>query len=220
MKRIVLFTVILTLVAVFNSPVVYAKGLQDDVDQAATIIQRFKEMQEQGIPKQVLRDARGLAILTVIKAGFVVSGSGGKGVVVARTGKGWSGPSAIGTGGAGFGLQIGGEVTEFVLVLNTDEAVKAFSRKGNVILGGDVSLAAGPVGRNIQAGITPVAAVYTYSRSQGLFAGISLQGTVVAERSEANADYYHRQVTPEQILSGVVKPPAGAKKLLRVLGRY
>ena len=86
--------------------------------------------------------------MTVIKAGFGFSGRGGKGVVVARTRNGWSGPSAIGTGGAGFGFQIGAEVTEFVMILNTDEAVKAFSRDVNVTLGGDISVAAGPIGRH------------------------------------------------------------------------
>lgn len=81
----------------------------------------------------------------VIKAGFGFSGRGGKGVVVARTRNGWSGPSAIGTGGVGFGLQIGAEVTEFVFILNTDAAVQAFSRDVNVTLGGDISVAAGPL---------------------------------------------------------------------------
>ena len=168
----------------------------------------------------MLRDAKGAAIITVIKAGFVFSGRGGSGVVVARTGKGWSGPSAIGTGGAGFGLQIGAQQTELVFVLNTHEAVRAFSLGGNVQFGGNMSLAAGPVGGAAEAGVTPVAAVYTYSRSQGLFGGISLEGTVVAARDEANAKYYGRSVTPGEILSGKVKVPAGAKPLQRALARY
>ena len=130
---------------------------------------------------------------------------------------GWSGPSALGTGGAGFGLQIGAEVTEFVMILNTDAAVKAFSRDGNVTLGGGISVAAGPIGRHVEAAITPVAAVYTYSRSQGLFAGISLEGTVIGTRNDANAAYYGRPVTAEKILSGKVAPPPGARRLLQVL---
>jgi len=77
---------------------VFAKGLQDDVNQAATIIDRFQAVPEKGIPQTVLKDARGVAIMTVIKAGFGFSGRGGKGVVVARTPQGWSGPSGIGTG--------------------------------------------------------------------------------------------------------------------------
>jgi lipid-binding SYLF domain-containing protein len=219
MKRFLVFFLFLTLAATFYSSVAYA-DMQGDVDQAVTIIQRFQDIPEKSIPRDVLRDAKGLAIMTVIKAGFVFSGRGGSGVVVARTGKGWSGPSAIGTGGAGFGLQIGAQVTEFVFVLNTPEAVRAFSQGGNVQLGADISVAAGPVGRTAEAGITPVAAVYTYSRSQGLFGGVSLEGTVVATRNDANAKYYGRAVAPGQILSGKVKVPAGARQLQKVLSRY
>jgi lipid-binding SYLF domain-containing protein len=98
---------------------VYA-DMQDDVDQAATIIERFQAMPEKAMPQAVLKEARGLAIMTVIKAGFGISGRGGTGVVVARTRNGWSGPSAIGTGGAGFGFQIGAEVAEFVMILNEE----------------------------------------------------------------------------------------------------
>jgi lipid-binding SYLF domain-containing protein len=195
---------------------VYA-SMQEDVDQAATIIERFQAVPEKAIPQAVLRDARGLGIMTVIKAGFGFSGRGGSGVVVARTKNGWSGPSAIGTGGVGFGLQIGAEVTEFVFILNTDAAVQAFSRDVNVTLGGDISVAAGPIGRNAEAGVMPVAAIYTYSRSQGLFAGVSLEGTVIGTRNDANAEYYGRRATPEEILSGKVPPPPGATRLVQVL---
>ena len=194
-------------------------SMQEDVDQAATIIERFQAVPEKAIPQAVLRDARGLALMTVIKAGFGFSGRGGTGVVVARTRNGWSGPSAIGTGGVGFGLQIGAEVTEFVMILNTDAAVDAFSRDVNVTLGGDISVAAGPIGRTASVGITPVAAIYTYSRSQGLFAGVSLEGTVIGTRNDTNAEYYSRPVTPEEILSGKVPPPSGATRLVQVLTR-
>jgi lipid-binding SYLF domain-containing protein len=220
MKPVFMFSLLLTLCVTLNPSIVYAAGLQDDVNQAATIIERFQQIPEKAIPQEVLRDAKGLAILTVIKAGYILSGRGGKGLVVARTKRGWSGPFAIGTGGAGFGLQIGAEVTEFVFVLNTDDAVKAFSRSGNVQLGADLSVAAGPLGRSAEASVTPVAAVYSYSRSQGLFAGVSLEGTVIAARDDANTEYYGRRVTGEQILSGKVKPPSGAKVLERVLEKF
>lgn len=220
MRAIFASSLLLTSFLAIGASTVHAAGMQDNVDQATTIIQRFKSIPEKSIPRQVMRDARGLAIITVIKAGFIVSGRGGSGVVVARTKGGWSGPSAIGTGGAGFGFQIGAEVTEFVIVLNTDEAVKAFSRGGNVQLGADLSVAAGPVGRSAEAGVTPVAAVYTYSRSQGLFAGISLEGTVVATRDDVNAKYYGKPVNPRDILTGKVAPPAGAAKLRKALSQY
>jgi SH3 domain-containing YSC84-like protein 1 len=89
----------------------------------------------------------------------------------------------------------------------------------NVTLGGDISVAAGPLGRNAEAGIAPLAAIYTYSQSQGLFAGVSLEGTVIGTRNDANAEYYGRRVTPEEILSGKVPPPPGATRLVQVLTR-
>jgi hypothetical protein len=127
-------------------------------------------------------------------------------------------PSAIGTGGAGFGFQVGAEVSEVVLVLNTLAAVDAFAHGANVKLGGDVSVAAGPLGRDAAAAVMPVAAVYTYSRSQGLFAGVSLEGAVIATRPNANAQYYGRSVTPDEILSGSAKPPPGSEMLRVALG--
>lgn len=194
-----------------------AWNLQDSVVQSAEIVRRFKSLPEEGIPEAVFRDAKGLAILTVIKAGFLVSARGGRGLVVAKTEKGWSGPSAIATGGLGFGFQIGAQVTEFLLVLNTPEAIQAFARGGNVTLGGDISAAAGPVGRTAEGAVTPFAAIYTYSRSQGLFGGLSLEGTVIAEAPETNREYYGREVNPEDILEGEIRPPAKARILTQAL---
>lgn len=196
-----------------------AEGLQGDVDQATSIVERFRDMPEKGIPEKILRDAKGLAILTVFKAGFLVSAQGGSGIVIARTAGGWSGPSAIGTGGAGFGLQIGAQVSELVIVLNTAAAVEAFSKGGNVSIGADLSASAGPVGRNLGADVMPTAAVYTYSLSQGLFAGMSLEGAVIVTRDDANRSYYGRAVTPQQILGGQVAAPAGSAELRQSLLR-
>ena len=211
---------ILTVVTLcFAASAVHA-DLQEDVDRAVSIIERFEEIPEKAIPPAVLRDAKGLAILTITKAGFIVSGRGGTGVVVARTEKGWSGPSAIGTGGIGVGFQAGVQVSEYVIILNTQEAVNAFSKGSNVTLGGNLSAAIGPIGRSAEAGVAVQAAMYTYSRSQGIFAGVSLEGTVIATRYEANEEYYGKPVFPADILAGSVKPPAGARKLLDVLSKY
>jgi SH3 domain-containing YSC84-like protein 1 len=190
---------------------------QGRVDQAAAIVQRFRALPEKQIPHRVLRDAKGVAILTVVKGGFIFSGRAGEGVLLARTKSGWSGPSFVRTGGAGYGLQIGGNVTEFVLVLNTPAAVSAFSKGGNVQLGGQLSAAAGPMGRTAEAGVMPKAAVYTYSRSQGLFAGVSLEGTVIAADNKANERYYGKRATAQEILSGQAQPPRGAATLRRAL---
>ncbi len=218
MRSIKLCAATLLVASTFTVATARAATLEENVDQAVTILDRFKDMPEEGIPKAVLRDAKGIAILTVLKAGFVVSAEGGEGLVVARTGKSsWSGPSAIGTGGAGFGFQVGAAVSEFVIILNTDDAVKAFSRGGNFSIGGDITAAIGPVGRNLGADVLPVAAVYTYSRSQGLFAGVSLQGSVIATRDDANTAYYGRAVEPAAILDGKVKPPKSSSRLEKAL---
>jgi SH3 domain-containing YSC84-like protein 1 len=193
--------------------------LQDDVNQAVSILERFQEIPETAIPDVIMRDAKGIAILTLTKAGFVFSGRGGTGVVVARTDKGWSGPSAIGAGGMGFGFQAGAQVSELVIVLNTPDAVVAFAKGGNVTLGGAMSLATGPVGRDLEGSMAVGAVMYTYSRSQGLYAGVSLEGTVVYTRDEVNAEYYGKPVQAREILSGSVAPPAGAKKLLEILAK-
>lgn len=192
---------------------------QDRVEQAASIIARFRALPEQGIPARVLNEAYGLAILTVTKAGFIWTGKYGEGVVIARTAEGWSGPAFIKTAGAGFGPQIGGSVTELVLVLNTPAAVKSFSTGTKLQLGGSLSVAAGPVGRSADAGVTTRAAVFAYSISQGLFAGVSLEGTVIEMNPKSNARYYApaRPVSAPLILSGQVAPPEGAEVLLREL---
>ncbi len=192
---------------------------QGTVENCASIVRDFRSMPEKSIPPSVLRHARGLAIMSVIKAGFIFSGKGGKGVVVARTRHGWSGPSFIATGGAGWGPQIGAQVTDFVFVLNNNAAVRAFSHGENVTLGVDASVAAGPVGRDAQAAIAPTAAIYSYSRSKGLFAGAAVEGAVVVTQKDENARYYGRPVTARDILNGRVAPPRRAAPLLAALGR-
>jgi lipid-binding SYLF domain-containing protein len=192
---------------------------QGIVDRSAVTVREFRHMPEKGIPSRILRRARGLAIMSVVKAGFIFSGKAGEGVVVARTNRGWSGPSFIGTGGAGWGPQIGAQVTDFVIVLNNERAVRAFSKGGNVTLGADASVAAGPVGRAAEADVTPRAAIYTYSKSKGLFIGASLEGAVIGTRKDANERYYRRPVTADEILHGRVTAPAGAANLRGALGR-
>src|SRR5436189_1796795 len=210
---------LLSILAVLSIGLITANAdEQGTVDNCASIIRDFRTMPEKRIPASVLRRAKGLAIMSVVKAGLIFSGKEGKGVVVARTGHGWSGPSFIATGGAGWGPQIGAEVTDFVIVLNNDSAVRAFSRGGNVTIGADVSAAAGPVGRTASGAVAPTAAVYTYSRSKGLFAGVSLEGAVIGTQRDSNFRYYGQPVRADEILSGVTAPPPGAAPLRRALG--
>lgn len=165
---------------------------------------------------------QGLAIITVFKAGFLGSARFGSGLVIARLPDGgWSAPSAIATGGAGFGGQIGFELTDFVFILNDAKAVKTFSQAGSLTLGGNVSLAAGPVGRNAEAAgaasLKSVAAVFSYSKTKGLFAGVSLEGSAIIERKEANARLYGRPISAKELLSGSERPPPQAAPLLNIL---
>ena len=150
------------------------------------------------------------------------SGRFGSGIVVARLADGtWSAPSALATGGAGFGGQIGFELTDFVFILNDSSAVRSFSQQGSITLGGNVSIAAGPVGRNAEAAgaasLKGVAGVFSYSKTKGLFAGVSIEGSVLVERRDANEKMYNNRITARQLLEGGVRPPPEAEPLMRVL---
>lgn len=142
--------------------------------------------------------------------------------MVARLSDGtWSAPSAMVLGGAGFGGQIGLELTDFVFILNDKRAVEAFSQQGSLTLGGNLSLAAGPVGRNAEASgaasLKAVAGIFSYSKTKGLYAGVSLEGGVLIERRDANEKLYNSRITAKQILEGGVRPPPAAEPLMRVL---
>ncbi|KAL9603855.1 MAG: hypothetical protein Q9219_000964 [cf. Caloplaca sp. 3 TL-2023] len=174
------------------------------------------------IPPQVLANAKGLAVLTIFKAGFLGTARFGSGIVVARLEDGtWSAPSALATGGGGFGGQIGFELTDFVFILNNAAAVRTFSQQGSLTLGGNVSIAAGPVGRNAEAAgaasLKSVAGVFAYSKTKGLFAGVSLEGSILIERRDANEKLYNSRITAKQLLAGGVRPPPSAEPLMRVL---
>lgn len=143
-------------------------------------------------------------------------------MVVARLSDGsWSAPSAIATAGGGFGGQIGFELTDFVFILNDSNAVRSFSQAASVTLGGNVSIAAGPVGRNAEAAgaasLKGVAGIFSYSKTKGLFAGVSLEGSVLIERRDANEKLYNARVTARQLLEGAVRAPPAADPLMRVL---
>lgn len=206
-----------------NNPL--PQNLMGECEKAAKILDHFitfgpNRGVDSIIPPNILQQAKGFAFLTVVKAGFVWSGRAGSGLVVARLPNGhWSAPSAIGTAGAGFGAQIGAQVVDFLLVLNTDAAVKAFTTH-NVSLGANVSIAAGPMGRAAEASGTAartVASVFSYSKAKGLFAGISLEGSVIMQRDDANAKFYGQKVSAKDILTGRVAAPPQANALYRAL---
>lgn len=167
--------------------------------------------EDKKIPLDLIKKAKGIAIISQVKAGFMFTGIVGTGIVLAQTENGtWSGPYSIGSGGAGFGFQVGASKTDSVIVLNTDEAVRVFSGKAQVRLGADLQVAAGPLGRDaaVDVGMSEkgVSPAFAYSHSKGLFAGVSLQGMVISGRPGDNAAFYGRKVTAEEVLSGKVAP--------------
>ncbi|XP_065192784.1 SH3 domain-containing YSC84-like protein 1 [Sycon ciliatum] len=207
-----------------NTPL--PQNLEDECKKAAKILKSFTMDKvssggvDRVIPPTMIAKAKGLAILTVVKAGFLVTARAGSGLVVAKLADGtWSAPSAIATAGIGGGFELGAEITDFVFILNSPNAVDAFSKGGNLTLGGNLSVAVGPIGRNAEAdvAIRSPAAIYTYSRTQGLFAGISLEGSGIFERKEANRKMYQKDVRSTQLLSGLVQPPDEAEPLYAAL---
>ena len=150
-------------------------GSQSQCERAAKTLQSFlanpndPQSALNSIPKAVLQRAKGLAVFRVLKAGFVWSGSAGSGLVIARLPDGsWSAPALIATGGMGFGFQIGADVSEYVVVLNTDDAVRSFTSAGNLQIGGSISATAGPIGTGaaINTALLAPAPLFTYSQSK------------------------------------------------------
>ncbi|XP_039603646.1 SH3 domain-containing YSC84-like protein 1 [Polypterus senegalus] len=203
-------------------------NLKSEAKKAAKILREFTEITARNgpdklIPPHVIAKAQGLAILSVIKAGFLVTARGGSGIVVARLpGDRWSAPSAIGIAGLGGGFEIGIEVSDLVIILNHKRAVEAFAKGGNLTLGGNFTVAIGPLGRNIEGDVSvrSPAAVYTYCKSRGLFAGISLEGTGLIERKDANRKFYCQEIRATEILLGDVEPPTAAADLYDMLNSF
>lgn len=209
-----------------NNPI--PSNLKSEAKKAAKILREFTEITSRNgpdkiIPAHVIAKAKGLAVLSVIKAGFLVTARGGSGIVLARRPDGkWSAPSAIGIAGLGGGFEIGIEVSDLVIILNYDRAVEAFAKGGNLTLGGNFTVAVGPLGRNLEGNVAlrSSAAVFTYCKSRGLFAGISLEGSCLIERKETNRKFYCQDVRAYDILFGDMPQPAQAEDLYEILDAF
>ncbi|MGE5284783.1 MAG: lipid-binding SYLF domain-containing protein [Actinomycetota bacterium] len=192
------------------------------VESANEVMTKIMEIPESAIPPALLSEAQGIAIVPgVIKAGFVVAGQYGRGVLLVRgNGGAWSNPVFISLMSGSIGWQIGAESTDFVLVFKTPRSIEGIM-KGKYTLGADAGVAAGPVGRVAKAAtdIQMKAEIYSYSRSRGLFAGISLEGSSLQVDDKSDAAYYEKDgVRPSGILSGKeVTTPASAEKLIKTL---
>lgn len=174
---------------------------------AHDILHELLATPDSGIPDQIAAKATCVAVIPGFKKGaFIVGAQYGQGVVSCRTGHGWSAPAFIQMTGASFGLQAGGQSTDLVLVAINKEGFQHLL-KDKVKLGGDISVAAGPVGRSSQASTTELAnaALLSYSRNKGIFAGVDLTGDEVNQNNDDNKAFYG-DVPYESILNGVAKP--------------
>lgn len=179
------------------------------VAEAATVLTEIMSIPENSIPEELMARAHGIAVIPhVVKGAFGIGGQWGKGLMSQRREDGsWSQPAYIEIGGGSFGLQIGVQASDIVLVFTDEDGLRGVL-KGKLKLGADASATAGPVGRKAEVGtdILLRSAVFAYSRSKGLFAGISLDGSVIGIDDSANEKIYGKSVTGEQILLGKTVP--------------
>lgn len=202
-----------------------AKDSDDAASQAAKAAKVFNEIMatpDKAIPSTVLDKAVCVAVFPqVIKAGFVIGGRGGRGVASCRTRAGWSAPAYFNMKGGSFGLQIGAQATDFVLLFMNDNGMTSLL-KNKFEMGGDASVAAGPVGR--QAGASTDlqlnAQILSYSRSKGLFAGLELKGTVISLDESDMKGAYGEGVAAEAVLKGQKAAPATVKVYPNTLMKY
>lgn len=222
-------TAIVFCLALTVSTIAQAQGqenVEDEVgqsDKAARVFREIMDTPDKGIPQDLLEKAECVAVFpSVLKAGFIVGGRGGRGVASCRTAAGWSAPAFFNLGGGSFGLQIGAQSTDFVMLFMNKGGLDSLL-SDEFTLGGDASVAAGPVGR--QAGASTDlklnAQILSYSRSRGLFAGLELKGVVIKPDKDDMLDVYGAGVTAKQVLAGgTVTAPVAVRAFPAALGHY
>jgi len=209
-----------------EAPLPRGNDLKNGTEQAQKAAKVFGEIMgtpDKGIPTDLLNKAECVAVFpTVVKVGFIVGGKAGRGVASCRTPSGWSAPAFLEIKGGSFGLQIGGQATDVVLLfMNTNGLKKLVNNK--VELGADASIAAGPVGREAAASTdaSMSAEILSYSRSKGLFAGISLKGSVVSAEKSDMEGTYGKSVTALQVLAaGNSRAPAEVQVFANKLSEF
>jgi len=192
------------------------------LDDAAMVFSEIMATPDKGIPQDLLADAHCIVIVPGLKtAAFLVGGKYGKGYVSCRYKNGWSAPGAVRIEGGSFGLQIGGSETDLVmLVMNQGGEARLLSDK--FTLGGETSVSAGPVGRTAtaQTDLQMHAEILSWSRSQGLFAGMALEGATLRQDLDDNADLYGKSLPNREILTTAVPMPKAAEKLIAELNEH
>jgi lipid-binding SYLF domain-containing protein len=221
LKRILIVTAltfVVTLTAV-------ASDREDDVhrtQKSAEVFKQIMDTPDQGIPQSLLESAKCIAIIPGEKKfAFVFGGSYGRGLATCRTASGWSAPMFVAVDSGSVGYQIGGSSTDLVMLFMNDHALQSLM-SDKFKLGADASVAAGPVGRNASAAtdLKLNAEILSYSRSKGIFAGVSLDGAVMQADKSGDQAMYGHDVNRREILNGKVAVPASARPLLDEIGGY
>jgi len=188
----------------------------DRLDKAGSVISAIMGAPDKGIPEEVLDHAKCIAVVPhMIKGGFVFGAENGRGVATCRTANGWSAPAFFAITGGNWGLQIGIEGIDLVMIIQNDKGMERLL-SSKFELGGDASAAAGPVGRHASADTDWKldAEILTYSRAKGLFAGLTLNGASIRRDDDSMAGFYGRHVTNRAVLTGHVAVPAAAQPFL------
>ncbi len=194
------------------------------LNAAAVTVKEIMEAGDKGIPQDLLDSSSCVVIVPGLKKGaFIFGGKYGRGFLTCRNenGVGWKSPASIRVEGGSFGFQIGGSETDVVMIVKSQRGAEKMMQS-RFTLGGEASVAGGPVGRNSTA-MTDVqmrAEILSYSRSRGAFAGISLEGATVREDQGANRELYGRDISSKDVISTQPPIPAGAQPLLDVLSKY
>ena len=195
------------------------------ISEADDLIREIMQIPEQSIPADLLAKAEGIVIFpSVLKGGFIFGARYGTGVALHRDKKTrkWSAPCFYRIAGGSWGLQIGGQVVDLVLVITNERGMKGLL-ENNFTLGGDAAVSAGPVGRNaeIATDLFLKAGIVSYSRSKGLFAGVALDGAVLSPVADANEKYYGKKLTSYDILmANKVEPTAEGNALILTINKY
>jgi len=192
------------------------------IDAAAKVLTEVMATPDKAIPNKVMSDAKCLAIIpNMVKIAIGFGGSHGKGIATCRTPNGWSAPAPITITGGSWGLQLGGQAVDLVMVIMNDQGMEHLLNS-KFKLGAEASAAAGPVGRDAGADTDwkMKAEVLTYSRARGIFAGIDLNGASVTQDKDETRVLYGKFIPFSEILSGKVEPPRGTEAFLSTVGKY
>jgi len=195
---------------------------QKRVEVSAEVLSEIFHAKDRGIPEDLIAKAQCVGIVPSLKrAGFIVGAKYGKGEVMCRTGRGWSAPDTIRIEGGSFGFQIGAGETDLIFIVMNRHGVNDLM-KDKFTLGGDASVMGGPLGRSGTAETDALmrAEILSYSRSHGIFAGVSLEGATLRPDNGDNRELYGREVTQREILTGQVARPAVARSIYHELDRY